>query len=535
MRRAWLLLSAAVLTAALALTPIGWAQTGPTIAIADYATVPQTGSFSGGTGNPGSLARVNFMRPEPGRADRWWINDLNGPLYLFDASTRTFTTYLNFNGRGSNPGLFDRFTYEAGFANGLITFQFDPDFRRNGRFYTLHLEDPAGAGSAVPDPASAPGLNVAGYAPVAAEQTPGRSFRESVLVEWTDTNITNATFEGTAREVLRITLNTQIHPTGDLIFNPTATPADPDWRVLYIGSGDGGSGEQKDPEMRYNPQRLDTLVGKILRIVPDLSTRVTSSAVSSNGRYRVPNDNPFVKMPGARGEIWAYGFRNPHRLTWVVDPTRPAGNRLFAMSIGLHTWETINIVHKGANYGYSEREGNERMVMTNLTEPRPADDRLPVRLTGTTSRGTVIPTYPVLQYNHGQGLAILGGFLYQGTRVPALAGKFIFGDIATGRLYAAAYADLLAADDGKPDTLAPYTPIDLRWDDPSDSPDAGQKVYPTMAPIVFAGYEARKRLTPGVESGPRPTRADIRLAVDAAGELYILSKVDGMIRAVTGN
>ena len=64
-----------------------------------------------------------------------------------------------------------------------------------------------------------------------------------------------------------------------------------------------------------NPQRLDTLVGKILRIIPDLAEHHSTSVVSENGRYRIPNDNPFVSTPGARKEIWAYGFRNPHRLT----------------------------------------------------------------------------------------------------------------------------------------------------------------------------------------------------------------------------
>ena len=82
--------------------------------------------------------------------------------------------------------------------------------------------------------------------------------------------------------------------------------------------------------------------------------------------------------------------------------------------------------------------------------------------------------------------------------------------------------------------MAAYEQIAIKWDDPSDEPDAGLKSYGTMAPIVVAGYEARKRQTPGVVGGPRPTRADIRLGVDAAGELYITSKVDGMIRAIVG-
>ena len=92
-------------------------------------------------------------------------------------------------------------------------------------------------------------------------------------------------------------LNTRSQPLGDLIFNPAARPGDPDWRVLYLECGDGASGESQLVEIRSNPQRLDNLVGKILRIVPDLNEHVATSTVSENGRYRIPNDNPFVSTP----------------------------------------------------------------------------------------------------------------------------------------------------------------------------------------------------------------------------------------------
>jgi Glucose / Sorbosone dehydrogenase len=507
------------------------AQAPLTITVADFATAPLTGAYRGGTGNPGSLARLNFMRPEPGTSGRLWINDLNGPLYIFDPATRTFTSYLDFNGRDDAPGLFDRLPFAAGFANGLISFQFDPDYLTNGRFYTLHLEETAVKGSLVPDGHSVPGLNLAGYTPTPAVVTPGPITRESVIVEWTDTNIHDKVFEGTARELLRIQLNTQIHPTADLIFDPTARRGTPEWGIMYIGAGDGGSGEQTNPAMRGNPQRLDTLVGKILRIIPDVSSHTTTSTISSNGRYRVPNDNPFVKTPGARGEIWAYGFRNPHRLTWEVDPARPANNRLLAMSIGLHTWETVNIVHKGANYGYSEREGNEQLLPGNQTGPLPTPDRVPVRVDDHTTIGTIVPTYPVLEYNHAQGFAIMGGFVYHGTKLPALRDKFLLGDILTGRLWYANYAEMLAADDGKPGTMAALHEVHVRWDDPNDAPDAGSKVFPTMTPVVVAGYQWRRQADPGATT-PMPARADIRFGFDASGEVYILSKVDGMVRAV---
>src|SRR5713101_2629216 len=124
--------------------------------IKDYATLPMTGSTTGAN-NAGSLARVNMLREEPGGAGRFFVNDLNGPLYILDKHTKTFQTYLDFNGRDSRPGLFDKLTFDAGYANGLIAFQFDPDYRRNGKFYTIHLEDPAAPGSALPDGTSVPG------------------------------------------------------------------------------------------------------------------------------------------------------------------------------------------------------------------------------------------------------------------------------------------------------------------------------------------------------------------------------------------
>src|SRR5438093_10990639 len=133
-----------------------------------------------------------------------------------------------------------------------------------------------------------------------------------------DSNPANSTFEGTARELLRVQLNTRSHPLGDLIFNPTARRGDPEWRVLFLECGDGASGESRIVEIRSNPQRLDTLVGKILRVIPDLNEHAATSTVSENGRYRIPNDNPFVSLPAARKQISAYGLRNPHRLNSAV-------------------------------------------------------------------------------------------------------------------------------------------------------------------------------------------------------------------------
>ena len=328
----------------------------------DYAQLPITGELDG-QNTRGQLARVNFLRDEPG-GRRFFVNDLNGPLYILDKQTKTSTVYLDFNGLGGRPGLFPKFTFERNFATGLTNFLFDPDYPRNGVFYTMHMEDPNGPGAPMPKPGVVAGLDLTGYATTPAIPTPtvdGKIEREVVLIEWTDRNPANATFEGTARELLRLQHPLPQHPLGEMTFNPVARPGDPDWRVMYVGAGDSGSGDQKDSR-RINPQRLDTLVGKIWRIVPDLREHTTTSTVSENGRYRIPNDNPFTTLEGARKEIWAYGLRNPHRLIWDVDPARPKEPRLLAFHIGLVSWETVVVIRKGANYGWPMREGTRGEV-----------------------------------------------------------------------------------------------------------------------------------------------------------------------------
>lgn len=499
------------------------AQASPrrTLELADYAQMPITGDPNG-QNTRGQLARVNYMRDEPG-GRRFFVNDLNGPLYIVDKDTKKFTTYLDFNGLGGRPGLFPKFTFERNFATGLTNFIFDPDYARNGVFYTIHLEDPSIPGDASPKNGVVPGFDLTGYTTTPAIVTPtvnGRIEREAVLIEWTDRNPANNTFEGTAREVMRLQLPMPIHPMGEMTFNPAARPGDPDWRVMYIGSGDSGSGEQRDIR-RLTPQRLDTFGGKILRIIPDLREHTPISTVSENGRYRIPNDNPFVSVEGARKEIWASGLRNPHRLIWYADSNHPAEPFLIAFNIGLTTWESIDIIKKGANYGYSLREGAQAMTPDGMVA-LPTVDTIPLRISDTVVRGTVKPTYPVIVYGHSAtgGDAIAGGFVYRGTRIPALRGKLIFGDITTGHIWYADMADVLRAADDNPATFAPIHAIDtdLR----------------KLAEDMFRARGGKGDALPGGGNISGRGRVDVRFAEDSHGELYLLTKSDGMIRQVVG-
>jgi len=154
--------------------------------------------------------------------------------------------------------------------------------------------------------------------------------------------------------------------------------------------------------------------------------------------------------------------------------------------------------------------------------PVPADDTIPVQITDTITRGTVKPTYPVIAYPHTGigGDAIAGGFVYRGTRIPALKGKLLFGDITTGRIWYAEMADVRKANDGNATTVAPMHEL-----------DAG------MRRLVEETYRARGgkgEALPGNAAVAGRGRVDLRFAEDEAGELYVLTKSDGMIRQVVG-
>jgi hypothetical protein len=156
-------------------------------------------------------------------------------------------------------------------------------------------------------------------------------------------------------------------------------------------------------------------------------------------------------------------------------------------------------------------------------------DRIPVLIGAAATGDTIAPTYPVIQYGHvpGGGDAIGAGFLYAGKAIPMLRGQYVFTDIPTGRIWYAAYKQMLAADDGDPGTMAERHAIRIGWEG---------HVFETMFPIAQAAYHARggqSALLPGRALVSGDGRADANLAADAAGELYVFTKSDGMIRALT--
>jgi subtilase family serine protease len=537
---------------------------GPTIARGDvavvlenWATVPLSSTtpdaYPPAIDFRESLSRVSVMRFEPGSrpefATRAFVGDLNRALAIVDLASRSFVTYINFE------EVFPKFVNRSSLGSGFVTLAFDPEYELNGRIYTVHVEGPSRPGSEMPSNASLPGLDLSGYSTTPAINPPeGEVVRHAVLIEWTDRDLTNAAFEGVAREVLRVGFNYSNHSIGDMLFNPTATRGHWDYGNLYVAIGDGGAG-LRDGEPHATPQRLDALPGKIIRITPDTSLR-PADLLAANGQYRVPSTgpeaNPFValSLPGLRPEIFAYGLRNPQRLAWDA-----LTNVAFIADIGLASWEEVNILRRGANYGYAEREGseqlwiggpNDRLTGSQAVPPTPFPDPDELIVEGLPP---VVPHYPVAVYSHRDGDAVAGGFVYRGTRLTHLQGKYVFGDITTGRLLYADVAEMIAADDGDPATVATIRELQILFDDPADSPDGGLGF--TRLFDIVAGANASRGGTPGdgaalpapsdhISDGLDPDgvaygggRADIRFAVDRAGELYILSKGDGMIRAVT--
>lgn len=522
---------------------------GTAVEIQDYATLPlssrTTSTYPPPINFGSQLGRANFLRSEPlnapGASSRFFVNDLNRNLYILDKTSRTFTAYINFE------EVFPKFDNDPGYSGGLVTFAFDPDYATNGKFYTVHTEDPAKAGSSVPTNAHLPGFDPTGYTTTAPVNPPAGSVaREAVLIEWTDSNVSNTTFEGTARELLRIGFNDVIHPLGDLIVNPLAHPGDEDYRNLYMVSGDGGAGEIPGAQ-HPTPQRLDTLLGKVMRITPDLTARTDISSVSPNGRYRIPTGgsapNPFVSLTltNLKKEIYAYGFRNPHRISWD-----PITNSLVVNDIGLASWEEVNLIHPGNNYGYAEREGTEQLFVTTdpntngrtnsqIGAPFPANDTLIVNGLA----NPVTPVYPVANYSHRDGDAITSGFVYRGSLMPSLYGKYLFGDITTGRLFYSDFADMLNADDGNRTSVAPVHEVQVVFngvkrrvfDIVSDRYHQRGGTSTDALPGGCGGLNTGGNDPYGVPYGCG--RADIRLALGGDGELYLLSKSDGMIRKFT--
>jgi glucose/arabinose dehydrogenase len=214
---------------------------------------------------------------------------------------------------------------------------------------------------------------------------------QSVIAEYhvsaSDMNLADPSSE---RILLTVDQPFTNHKGGQIVFGPDG--------FLYIGFGDGGSGG--DP--MGNGQNRQTLLGKMLRIDVDHQ--------SGGKQYAIPPTNPFASG-GGLPEIWAYGLRNPWRFSF-----ERGGNRLFSGDVGQDKYEEIDILESGKNYGWNTMEG------MHCFNPASGCD-----MTGL--------TLPIAEYDHTEGEAVMGGFVYKGAAIPSLTGAYLLGDYISGTMW----------------------------------------------------------------------------------------------------
>jgi len=249
---------------------------------------------------------------------------------------------------------------DAGGEKGLLGLAFHPQFPLNHLFY-VH------------------------YDRVASGQM------QSVIAEYrVSASDANQADPNSERILLTVDQPFPNHKGGQIVFGPDG--------FLYIGFGDGGS--EGDP--LGNGQNLQTLLGKMLRIDVDHQ--------SGGNQYAIPTDNPFAGG-GGFPEIWAYGLRNPWRFSFDRD-----SGRLFVGDVGQNSYEEIDILTSGGNFGWNTMEG-----MHCFHPPSGCD------MTGV--------TLPIDEYSHSEGEAVMGGFVYRGSAIASLVGAYVMGDYSSGTIW----------------------------------------------------------------------------------------------------
>jgi glucose/arabinose dehydrogenase len=247
-----------------------------------------------------------------------------------------------------------------GQEQGLLGIAFHPNYATNHKFYVNYTADEGNRET-----------HISEFTTMASDPNTADPNSERVLL------VVNQPFPN--------------HKGGQLVFGPDG--------FLYIGLGDGGSGG--DP--MGNGQNTSTFLGKMLRISVD-------PPFATGKEYGIPADNPFV-AGGGLPEIFAYGLRNPWRFSF-----EPVTNRLFVADVGQDSWEEIDVLQKGGNFGWNVMEGKHcyppGMATCDMTNK----------------------ILPIFEYAHTDGIAVIGGHVYKGTAIPTLANKYIYADL-TGKIW----------------------------------------------------------------------------------------------------
>ena len=287
---------------------------------------------------------------------------------------------------------------------GLLGLAFHPKFKNNGRFFVRYSKPRDGV----------PGEPCFGSS---------RGCHEAILAEFrVSEKHGNLADPASERILFRIDEPQFNHNSGNVAFGPDG--------LLYFTLGDGGGAHDglADVPPSHGPigngQNIATALGSILRIDVD-------GTPDPGLEYAIPAGNPFAGATPGADEIYAYGMRNPYRFSFDDGPT--GDGRLFLADVGQGLFEEINIIQNGGNYGWVVVEGFHCFNPFDPINP-------PSSCNGTGAHGEPLLN-PIAEYNHNDGLAVIGGFVYRGNKSSQLFGKYVFGDFtrsffpADGRLF----------------------------------------------------------------------------------------------------
>ncbi|MBT9500254.1 MAG: PQQ-dependent sugar dehydrogenase [Burkholderiaceae bacterium] len=376
------------------------------------------------------MSAPDYAISAPGDTSRLFVVEQNGLLRVIENGSLLAAPALDIRSRVSpplNPA-------NANDERGFLGLAFHPGFNTPGsigfgKLYTYTSE-------AIP----------AGTAPTFAAPNGAVQNYKNLITEWRISPGQPGVVDPTSRrEIISFGKNAGNHNGGTITFGTDG--------YLYLGLGDGGNANDVGPshlEPGGNAQNLSTPLGKMLRIDPvdPALTAASADLLSGNGQYRIPVGNPFQGAGQVR-EIYALGFRNPYR--FAVDRLDLGGNgQIIIGDVGQNMIEEIDRLELGGNFGWGLKEGD---FLFNRTGPNAG--QIGARSPGNPV-GLIDPikgTLATLEYDHGDGISITGGFVYRGGAIPALFGKYVFGDLALrtgggqpradGRLF---YADLVTGE-----------------------------------------------------------------------------------------